>query len=412
MTAAVAASANDAPEGRRDGGIIAVVGFAHGVSHFFHLLLAPLFPWLMKDFSLSFTQIGVTMTLFFVVSGCGQALAGFAVDRWGARRVLFCGVGSLIAAGLVLAAAPGVWALFLSAALAGAGNAVFHPCDFTLLNRRVSPARLGHAFSIHGLSGNLGWAAAPAFMTGLATLAGWRIAALGAALLGVAVLVILFIWRRHLATPALSPEAAKAGQGDSPFAFLKVGAVWLCFGFFFFTTAAFGAFQNFGTPVLERVYGLSLALAASSLTAFLLGGAAGIGVGGFFAGGTVAHDRRIAALLVVAALLALVLASGWIPPMAVLPVMAAMGFCTGLAGPSRDLLVRRAAAARFGHQAYGRVYGFVYSGLDSGQALAPLLFGPFMDRGAFAGVLVGVALFQACAVFTALGVGRNQAKGG
>ena len=92
---------------------------------------------------------------------------------------------------------------------------------------------------------------------------------------------------------------------------------------------------------------------------------------------------------------------------AVLPLMAGIGFFTGIAGPSRDLLVRRAAMARFGQAAYGRIYGFVYSGLDTGLAVAPLVFGGYMDRGQFATVLVGVALLQGAAILTALKVARS-----
>ena len=145
--------------------VIALVGYAHAVSHFFHLMIPPLFPWLMQDFDLSFTEAGFLMTVFFVVSGTGQALAGFVVDRLGARPVLFSGVLMLVLSGIALGLAQNYPMLMLAAALAGAGNSVFHPADFTLLNHRVSLPRLGHAFSVHGLSGNLGWAAAPFLMT-------------------------------------------------------------------------------------------------------------------------------------------------------------------------------------------------------------------------------------------------------
>lgn len=141
--------------------VIALVGLAHGTSHFFHMLLPPLYPWLMRDFSLSFTQAGALMAVFFVVSGIGQALAGFVVDRHGARPVLFFGIATLAASGLVLALANDYPMLVLAAAVAGLGNSIFHPADFTLLNRRVRVTRLGHAFSVHGLAGNLGWATAP-----------------------------------------------------------------------------------------------------------------------------------------------------------------------------------------------------------------------------------------------------------
>ncbi|MFZ0485700.1 MAG: MFS transporter, partial [Arenicellales bacterium] len=82
-----------APTKRREIEAITVIGFGHGVSHFFHLMIPPLFPWLMRDFGLSFTQAGLLTTVFFTVSGLGQAASGFVVDRLGARRVLMAGMG-------------------------------------------------------------------------------------------------------------------------------------------------------------------------------------------------------------------------------------------------------------------------------------------------------------------------------
>jgi MFS family permease len=294
-----------------------------------------------------------------------------------------------------------------AAVLAGLGNSVFHPADFSILNRHVSQPRLGYAFSAHGLSGNLGWALAPVFLTGLAALAGWRVAALGAAGLALVSIAGLVLGRRWL------PDAAPAGhQGEArtpTLAFLGVSAVWLCFLFFLFMTMAFGAFQGFGVPLLQTHFGLALPVAAAGLTTFLLASAAGVVVGGILASRSQAHERLVAAFLMLAAAIAGALALGWIPSSAVLAAMGGIGFCTGLAGPSRDILVRRAAAARFGASAYGRVYGLVYSGLDAGLALSPFVFGPMMDAGAFTGVLVVVAVLQLCAVVAAVSASRTTA---
>src|SRR3990172_3086569 len=76
----------------QDAQVIGLVGTAHGVSHFFQLLLASLFPWLKVAFDLSYAELGLLMTVFFIVSGIGQALAGFVVDKIGARTVLFAGL--------------------------------------------------------------------------------------------------------------------------------------------------------------------------------------------------------------------------------------------------------------------------------------------------------------------------------
>ena len=397
------------PEKSRDLEVISLIGFVHGVSHFFHLLLPPLFPWLMHDFGLSFTGIGATMTIFFVVSAIGQAVAGFLVDRFGAARVLGGGISCFLLAALLLSVVDGYLGLTLVAALAGLGNSVFHPADFTVLNRHVSQHRLGHAFSIHGLSGNLGWALAPVFMTGIAATAGWRVAALAAAGIAGLALLLVFWRRRTLADPPASlPAAGVAGTAGaaviSPFAFLRSPAVWMCFLFFLLITTAFGGIQNFATPILQNLHGLSLAAGASALSAYLVGGAGGILTGGFLAQKG-EQEKLIAGALGAAALLTVALALLPLPQWSVLPLMVGIGYCTGIAGPSRDLLVRRAATSRFGQAAYGRVYGFVYSGLDTGLALAPLVFGGLMDGGRFATVLVGIAVLWSLSILTALRVG-------
>lgn len=389
---------------RQDAYVIALVGFAHSVSHFFHLLLPPLFPWLMPEFGLDFVGIGSTMTVFFLVSGVGQALAGLAVDRFGPVRVLAAGISCFVAAGALLAQATSFVELILVAALAGLGNSVFHPCDFTILNRNVSQPRLGHAFSVHGLSGNLGWALAPVFMTGIAAHSGWRVAALAAGLLAVPALLLIIAGRHHLVDE--SRHTGPRGPAVSTLEILKVRPVWMCFAFFFLLTMAFGTFQNFGAPLMNGLYRMSVASAAATLSVYLLGGAAGILVGGFLTQ-SARQDRIIASALGAAALAVLLLASGWVPAGAVVVLMAAIGFFTGLAGPSRDLLVRRAATARFGQAAFGRVYGFVYSGLDTGLALAPLAFGGLMDKGSFGAVLLGIAVLQAAAIGTAMSVERS-----
>ncbi|HSD61358.1 MAG TPA: MFS transporter [Burkholderiales bacterium] len=395
------------PAARSDFRTIIVVGASHGTSHFFHLMLPPLFPWLMADFSLNYTQAGALMTVFFVVSGIGQALAGFVVDRFGARRVLFSGIALLAASGIVLAVAHEYATLAVAAAVAGLGNSVFHPADYTVLNRRVSPARLGHAFSVHGLSGNLGWAIAPVFMAGVAGMAGWRSAAIAAAAVGLVMLALLLSQRDAMAVPAHAdphPGSRSVPGSNSTLTFLGVPAVWMCFAYFVVGTMAFGVLQNFSPGALGGLYGLSLVVATSALSAYLLGGAAGIAAGGFLAGRARGHERIITLALGTAAAVALILAGGAAPGWAVIPLMVAMGFGSGVAGPSRDMLVRHAATGTLGPRAYGRVYGFVYSGLDVGLALAPLAFGPLMDQGRFGSVLAGVALLQVLAIGAALGV--------
>ena len=311
----------------------------------------------------------------------------------------------LALSGVVLGLANSYSWLMLSATFAGLGNSIFHPADFTLLNQRVSQPRLGHAFSIHGFSGNVGWALAPLFMAGVTSAFGWHVAGFGAAALGATVFTTL-CWRRraladagHLITSRVATHEAHHRPGE--FAFLASGAVWLSFAFFLLTTMAFGILQNYAPAILSHVYGVSLIVASSGLTAYLVGSGTGMLTAGFMRDRA---DRMVAPALGFAAVMAAVLAWGEMPPAALWPLMVSIGFGVGFAGPGRDLLVRRAATSRFGRSSFGRIYGFVYSGLDTGQALSPLVFGPMLDAGHFRRPLVAIALFQAAALLTALRV--------
>ncbi len=387
---------------RQDARVIGLVGLAHGVSHFFHLILAALFPFLKPAFGLSYAELGLLMTVFFVVSGIGQALAGFVVDRAGARSVLFAGLALLGTAALVLSAAQHYAMLVAGAMLAGLGNAVFHPADYTLLNQRVSKARLAHAFSVHGVTGNLGWAAAPVLLGGIAAVAGWRSALLAGAAVAFATLAVLVLQREVLHTDPV-PQRHAAAQGGA-LDFMKLPAVWMSFGFFFLTAVALGGIQSFSLTTLSALYGMSLATATTAYTSYMLASAGGMVAGGFLAAQGRQPDRTIATAFTAAALMALLLAAAVVPGWMAVVLMGAIGLAAGVAGPSRDLLIRAAAPKN----ATGRVFGVVYSGLDSGLAVGPLLFGALLDHQHTSWVFVVVALFQLLAIATAVGVGGRS----
>jgi MFS family permease len=395
---------------RQDARTIALIGLAHGSSHFFHMLLPPLFPWLIGEFGFSYSELGLLVSVFFVVSGVGQALSGFLVDRVGARPVLFFALASFATAGLVAGTAQGYAGLLVAAALAGLGNAPFHPVDFTILNKRVSPQRLGHGFSVHGISGNLGWATAPVFMAGIASATGsWRAACLCGALLALVVLAVM-VWNRDALDDrqgawAHQAPGASAVADEHPMAFLKLPSVWLCFSFFFWSTCALSAIQSFASPALQSMYGLPLSVTALVVTGYMLCGAAGMVVGGFLVGRVVRLEKIISVCLLASAALLVLVGTGWLPGMAAVVVAALAGVGTGLASPSRDMLIKRAAPPG----ATGRVYGTVYSGLDLGFCLAAPVFGALLDRGMTSGIFYGSAITLALSVVSAALVGVGVA---
>ncbi|SFD73845.1 MFS transporter [Paracidovorax konjaci] len=399
---------------RQDARTIGLIGLAHGSSHFFHLLLPPLFPFLIAEFGYSYSELGLLVSVFFVISGVGQALSGFIVDRVGARPVMFFALSSFVAAGLVASTATGYAGLMAAAALAGLGNAPFHPVDFTILNKRVSAQRLGHGFSVHGISGNLGWATAPVFMAGITAATGsWRTACLCGGLLALVVLGVM-VWNRDALDDRQGAGAASAGKASAataapapehPMAFLRLPSVWLCFSFFFWTTCSLSVIQSFASPTLQKMYGLPLSQTSMVVTGYMLCGAAGMVVGGFLAGRVARLERTITACLLATAALLVIAGTGVLPGMAAMVFVALAGVGTGLAGPSRDMLIKRAAPPG----ATGRVYGTVYSGLDLGFSVAAPVFGAMLDAGMTSGIFYGSAAALVLGVASAGVVGIGVA---
>jgi predicted MFS family arabinose efflux permease len=388
-----------------DARVIGLVALAHGVSHFFQIAVAVLFPLIRDELGVSYAALGATVAVYYAVSGVCQTLAGFAVDRFGARRVLFAGLALCIAGAALAGLAPSYEVLVVAAVVGGLGNSVFHPSDFAILNARVNPAKLGYAFSWHGIAGFLGYAAAPAFCAALAAAWGWRNALLASASMGALAAAVLALERGVLyVEPADARREAGAGGLARDLRVLSSAPVLMCFGYFLLVAVGFIAIQTFGIATMIALYGAGNALASGALTAYLVCAAAGIFAGGFLAARFQRHDRVAVTGMAFAAAFMLLLASAWLPAAALPLLLGATGFAGGVTSPSRDLIVRSTTPPG----ATGKVYGFVYSGLDVGSIATPALFGWMLDRGAPAAVFYSVVIALALTIFTVVNLPRRR----
>lgn len=438
----------DSPDLRRkDWRTIGLIGAAHACSHFFQLVLPTLYLSLAAQYGYDFVKLGLLASAFFLVSCLGQASSGFVVDRIGPAPVLRFGLACFVLSGVLIGASAGYPMLMLAALVGGAGNSVFHPVDYSIINHRVSMRRLGHAFSAHGLTGNLGWALTPVFMAGIIYVANWRVAAFAAAALVACVLLLTWLGRELLEVSGDS-HAASVSHGDAGNAGSAGGtsgtsgtgntsnigiasgaaaagaaparepvlrtlatlagrpALWGAFLFFACTAMALSAVQNYTIPMLGQVYGLDKVLAGMALSAYLLAAAVGMLAGGFLVAATPNTERTIAVSLVLAGLLLVWLATGTVASSWAVAVVALAGFCSGVSSPSRDMLIRRVTPKG----AVGTVYGLVYSGMDVGSSLAPVGFGLLLDTGYGQGPWLGAAAGFAAAALLALWVARFAAR--
>lgn len=367
---------------RADAKVMGLVGTAHFSSHFFQLALAPLFPILTTQFGVSYAELGVIVTVFYIASGICQAFAGIVVDRFGPRPMLAMGLallaGSTALAGLV----SHYWMLLPLAVLAGIGNSVFHPADFSILTAKIDKTRIGRAYSIHALLGTIGYAMAPVIVGGLAALFDWRTALVATGLLGVGIAAVL--WRSPTLVVGHGHVRGGKDKGDSAaFSYARLivnPAIVASFLYFVFTAGASIGLTSFSVSAFVEIFNYDTpdlrVLASSALTAFLVSSATGMLIGGIIADRTTRHHIVAMSGMTSAACFMLVLAFAGVTYPIAFAAMALAGLTYGMTAPSRDMLVRAATPPG----ATGKVFGFVYSGLDVGSWLVPVFYGGFIDR--------------------------------
>jgi len=183
-------------------------------------------------------------------------------------------------------------------------------------------------------------------------------------------------------------------------------ALWVAFLFFAATSLAMSSVQNYTIPLLGSLYGMAEMQASSALSSYMVAAAFGMMAGGFLVSTTPHTERIVAVSLVLSGACLALLALGVIPVVFAVPAVIVAGFCSGLSGPSRDMLVRRVAPKG----ATGSVYGLVYSGIDVGVALGPLAFGVMLDAGLHQGPWLGGAAAFALGAWLAWMVARTAAR--
>lgn len=403
--AEITAGAGRQPLGR-DIKVIGLVSSAHLASHFYQLVLPSLFPLLTQAFGVGYVELGIVMTLFYATSGMMQTPAGILVDRLGPARVLIGGLGLYSTAVLLFGLAPNIWVLGLLAVAAGLGNCVFHPSDYAILTARVGTPRLGRAYAAHNFAGSLGWALAPIAVLGLTSLFGWRAALSVLGGLGL-LLTLCLLWQRALLTAEMPPRRAEktAGKAGSVQMLLS-RPILTCFAYFALLSVAWAGLQPFLPSSLVSAFGFSVEAANAALTSFLLSSALGMFVGGILADRVGRHELVVAVGLATAALASLAIAVSSLPFAGLVLCVAVAGFTSGATSPSRDLLVRGATPAG----ATGKVFGFVYSGLDLGSAATPPFLGLLLDHHLPRLVFVVSAAALLLAIGTAFVVGRGNAE--
>ncbi len=394
---------------RQDLKVMSLIGIGHFFSHFYILLLPPLFPLLKGEFGVDYVQLGFAIALLNGVTALTQAPVGFLVDRFGARGILITGLALFsLAMGLV-----GVWPsypiLLLLMVVAGIGNSVFHPADYAILSAAIDTRRMGRAFSIHTFGGYAGFAMAPPVIVALSAAFGWRLALLLAGVAGLVVSAVMLANSGVLSAGAEGRRRRPAGAAAGPgWRLLLSGPILMALLFFVMLAISLGGYMSFSPAAIQALYRVDLAAASMPLTCYLVASTGGVLIGGWIADRTRQHHQVVATCFLLVALVSAAIPL-LLPPIALVAVLfAAAGLFSGVVAPSRDMMVRQITPAG----SSGRVFGFVTIGLNIGGVLGPTLFGMVLDWGEPENLfwtIAGLSLATLVVVFASARQGEPEA---
>jgi MFS family permease len=381
-----------------------LIGNGHFLSHFYVLCLPPMFLAWQATFDVSFATLGMTIMFMAGTTALLQTPVGFLVDRYGARPFLVGGtlLMSLSLAGMAFATQ--FWQILALSMLSGVGNSVIHPADYAILSGSVDKDRMGRSFAIHTFSGNLGFASAPPVIAFLMLAIGWRGALLTVGLLGIPVVLAILLQSRILNDQLrVAPHGAVKMSGRE---LLTSRTMILFFLFFMLGAMAGGGVQSWLVTVLRSFKGIELEVAATALTAYMLGSTTGVLVGGWYADTFKNHILPfVTGLTILSALL--IVSIDWfnLPASVVVAMTFLSGLALGASRTPRDVMVKDAAPPG----QIGKVFGFVSAGLPLGSAITPVPFGMLIDRGHPELVLLLVGLLLLLSLFCA-GSARVSAR--
>ena len=381
-----------------------LIGTGHFLSHFYLLILPPLFLAWQREFHVTYAELGMTVALMSGITAILQTPIGFLVDRDGARRYLIGGTLLMSVCIGAMGFATAFWQILVLSALSGVGNAVIHPADYAILSGSVPKERMGRAFALHTFSGNLGFAAGPPAIAALMAAMGWRDAVVLVGALGLPVVATIFMQSRILNDQVRTPPEGPALSGR---ALLMTRPMLMFFGFFLLGSMAGAGVQAWLVTVLHDVNGLDVAIASAALTGYMLGNTGGVLVGGAFADRATRLGAITIGLTIASALLTLTVALLPLGGVLTIAVLFAAGLALGASRTPRDMMVKDAAPPG----QIGKVFGFVSSGLPLGSAITPVPFGFLIDHGRPELVLVLVAAILLASLLC-MGTARSAARAG
>jgi sugar phosphate permease len=191
-----------------------LISAGHGLTHWYTATFYLLLPLIGKEFGLTYTEIGLIMTIQHLAGAISNLPGGMIVDTVGQKGYLMA--ASLFWVGVpyaLMSVSHDFWMLLVCVTLVGIGNNLWHPAAIPTLAYRY-PQRKGLVLSFHGMGGNLGEAFAPVVVGALLGWFTWREVVVINVVPGITMAALILIMLGALTTSKSGATADINAGGD------------------------------------------------------------------------------------------------------------------------------------------------------------------------------------------------------
>ncbi|MCQ4333259.1 MFS transporter [Natronomonas sp. F2-12] len=365
----------------------------HGINEFFSIVIPPIIPLLIADLGVTYGQAGFLLTVFFVMYSLFQLPAGLVADRIGKNRLMLAGLVGMTGGIVIAGMATTYGALAIAQVVAGIAGSTFHPTGLSIISDIETADTEGKAMGVFGVGGTLGTMAAPLAVGGLAAVSGWRIALLGAALLGgsATLLVAYFLVSFDVdVTPSIRSDGGRIAATEwvrgvrataTELATRDIGLLCLIT---LVMSLQHRAIQTFTTSYVAAETGATVSVSNLAFFALLVGGSVASLWGGDLADRLNRYYLGIGAALATAVLVGASLlvahATAGLPFVLLIAALVAWFVVIGAAMyavyPVKNALVSERAEEAHS----GSLFGVVQTGSALGSAIGPAVFGVLATR--------------------------------
>jgi len=174
--------------------LVAMVVLLHTLNHMIGGGLPILYPDIMDEFGLTYSQLGLLRSASTLAAGFPQMFVGF-LRRWFSGRVLI-GAGNLVNSvmNMGISVSRGFYQFLALSVLGGVGSSTQHPMGASIITTATEPSRRGRMLGLNQSVPSLAFSITPLIAAYLVIRLGWRstLSVLSAPAL-VASLILIFL---------------------------------------------------------------------------------------------------------------------------------------------------------------------------------------------------------------------------